>query len=79
MLVTVCGVSAQGVAARQNVAMDFNVTEEQWVERFAFKLAQLETGAEPEDLIRLGRELCPIHGHLLPEDAAQSQFDRTMR
>jgi len=54
--------------------MDFNVTREQWVERFAIHLANLEIGAEPDALAEVATRLWPTIGHLDPETAADQEF-----
>ena len=54
--------------------MKFDVTREQWVERFAMHLSQLEVGAEPGDFIALARRLFDSHGHLDPVTSADDEF-----
>jgi hypothetical protein len=55
---------------RRAEAMDFNVTRDQWVERFAMHLSQLEVGAVPDDFLELAaRRLWASRGHLDPETA----------
>jgi hypothetical protein len=54
--------------------MDFDVTREQWTERFALHLAKLEVGAIPEDFLDLGARCWATHGHLDPEITADEEF-----
>jgi hypothetical protein len=54
--------------------MEFNVTREQWVERFAAHLANLEIGAEPNGLLDAATRLWAAKGHLDPEIAADEEF-----
>ena len=58
--------------------MDFNVTREQWVERFALRLSQLEVGAEPEQFVELATGMWPAQGHLDPTSAADDEFARRL-
>ena len=59
--------------------MEFNVTREQWVERFALRLSQLEVGAEPEQFIELANGLWTAQGHVDPNTAADDEFARRLR
>src|SRR3982751_6448058 len=59
--------------------MDFNVTREQWVDRFALRLSQLEVGAEPASFVELGTGLWTAQGHLSPDTAAEEEFARRLR
>jgi hypothetical protein len=54
--------------------VEFNVTREQWVDRFAIHLANLEIGAEPASLIEVANRLWAAKGHLDPETAADQEF-----
>jgi len=54
--------------------MEFDVTREQWVDRFALRLSQLEVGAEPEQFIELATRLWASHGHLDAVGAADDEF-----
>ena len=54
--------------------MDFDVTREQWIDRFAMHLSQLEVGAEPGDFVALARRLFETRGHLDPLNAADDEF-----
>ena len=58
--------------------MDFNVTREQWVDRFALRLSQLEVGAEPEQFVELATGLWTAQGHLDPTSAADDEFARRL-
>lgn len=53
--------------------MEFDVTREQWIDRFAIHLAKLEVRVVSEQLVELGHKLWPTLGHLTPEDAAERQ------
>lgn len=70
--------------------MDFNVTREQWIDRFVIRISALETGAVPADFIALATRLWPERGQLDPEAAAEleaterrpgaeARFERTER
>ncbi len=54
--------------------MDFNVTREQWIDRFVMRLANLQTGAEPADFLELANRLWPTRGEIAPETAAEAEF-----
>jgi len=54
--------------------MDFNVTREQWVDRFAMRFSQLDPGAEPGDFVDLATRLWVTLGQVAPETAADSEF-----
>ena len=56
--------------------MDFNVTREQWIDRFVIHFSQLEAGAEPLDFVALATGLWPARGHLAPEAAADAEVAR---
>jgi hypothetical protein len=58
--------------------MDFNVTREQWVDRFALRLSQLEVGAEPEQFVEFATGLWSAQGHLDPSAAADDEFARRL-
>ncbi len=53
--------------------MDFNVTREQWIDRFVLRLANLQAGAEPASFLDLAHRLWPTRGQLAPEAAADSE------
>lgn len=53
--------------------MDFNVTREQWIDRFVIRISALEAGAEPADFVALAARLWPVRGQLAPETAAESE------
>src|SRR4051794_23177202 len=59
--------------------MEFNVTREQWVDRFSLRLSQLEVGAEPASFIELATGLWTAQGHLNPDTAADEEFARRLR
>jgi hypothetical protein len=59
--------------------MDFDVTREQWVDRFALRLSQLEVGAEPEQFLDLADGLWAAHGHLDPNTVADDEFARRLQ
>jgi hypothetical protein len=54
--------------------MEFDVTREQWLERFAIHLAKLEIGAELDALSDVATRLWPSQGHLDPETAADQEY-----
>ena len=56
--------------------MDFNVTREQWIDRFVIRFSQLEMGAEPLDFVALAAGLWPARGHVAPEAAADAEAAR---
>lgn len=68
-MAAVHGPSAEGLTA-----MDFDVTRDQWVERFVIRLSNLERGGEPGDFVVRANELWPANGHLAPEVAADAEF-----
>lgn len=54
-------------------AMEFNVTREQWIDRFVIRLSNLKPGAEPAEFVELARTLWPLRGQLAPEAAAEAE------
>jgi hypothetical protein len=54
--------------------MEFDVTREQWVDRFAIHLAKLEIGGEPDAFTELANRLWSTKGQLDPETAADQEF-----
>jgi hypothetical protein len=54
--------------------MEFNVTREQWIDRFAMRLSNLKVGSEPAQFMELARTLWPLRGQVAPETAADSEF-----
>ena len=52
--------------------MDFDVTREQWIDRFSIRLALDIEGMEPETLLRIAQEAWPSKGHLVPEEVADA-------
>ena len=67
--------------------MDFNVTREQWIDRFVIRISALSAGSGPDDFAALAMRLWPERGHLPPEEAAETaaahdaevRFERTER
>jgi hypothetical protein len=58
--------------------MDFDVTRDQWVERFAMHLSQLEVGAVPDDFLDLAARRWDSRGHIAPEAAAEEEFGQRL-
>ena len=58
--------------------MDFDVTRDQWVERFALHLSQLEVGAVPDDFLDLAARRWDTRGQVAPETAADEEFGRRL-
>ncbi len=54
--------------------MEFNVTREQWVDRFTIHLANLEIGAAPDAFVDVATRLWATKGHIDPETAADQEF-----
>ena len=54
--------------------MEFDVTREQWVERFTIHLAKLEIGAGPDAFVDVATRLWATKGQLDPETAADQEF-----
>jgi hypothetical protein len=59
--------------------MEFDVTREQWVDRFALRLSQLEVGAEPEQFIEFATTMWTDHGQLDPIAVADDEFARRLQ
>ncbi|MDQ6685411.1 MAG: hypothetical protein M3Z16_09805 [Pseudomonadota bacterium] len=59
--------------------MEFNVTKEQWIDRFVIHYSTLSPGLEPGDVIGKGAALWASHGQLEPEAVAVSQFAQRSR
>ena len=53
--------------------MEFNVTREQWIDRFALRLSALQTGAEPASFLETAEKLWPTRGQFAPEAAAEAE------
>jgi len=53
--------------------MEFNVTREQWIDRFVLRLSNLQTGAEPASFLETAEKLWPTRGQLAPEAAAEAE------
>ena len=58
--------------------MDFDVTRDQWVERFAMHLSQLEVGSVPDDFLDLAARRWDSRGHIAPEAAADEEFGQRL-
>ena len=56
--------------------MEFNVTKEQWIDRFALRLSTLQAGAQPATYLETAEKLWPTRGQLAPEAAAEDEFAR---
>ncbi len=54
--------------------MDFDVTRDQWIERFAMQLSQIDVGARPDDFLDLAARRWETRGQLAPETAADEEF-----
>jgi hypothetical protein len=54
--------------------MEFNVTREQWIDRFVMRLSNLKVGSDPAQFMELARTLWPLRGQIAPETAADSEF-----
>jgi hypothetical protein len=54
--------------------MEFNVTREQWVDRFALHMSVLQVGAEPASFVETAQTLWPTRGQFAPEAAADAEF-----
>jgi len=52
--------------------MDFDVTREQWIERFSIRLALDIDGMTPEATLKIAEEAWEAKGHLPPEDVADA-------
>jgi len=59
--------------------MEFDVTREQWVDRFALRLSQLEVGAEPEQFVEFATSMWTIDGQLDPIAVADDEFARRLQ
>jgi hypothetical protein len=57
--------------------MDFNVTREQWVDRFVLRMSNLQAGTEPAAFLETAAKLWPTRGQFAPEAAAEAET--TMR
>jgi len=58
--------------------MDFDVTRDQWVERFAMHLSKLEVGAVPDDFLDLAARRWESRGQVAPETAADEEFGQRL-
>ncbi len=53
--------------------MEFNVTREQWIDRFVLRLSTLQAGAQPATYLDAAEKLWPTRGQLAPEAAAEAE------
>jgi hypothetical protein len=53
--------------------MEFNVTREQWIDRFVLRLSTLQAGAQPATYLDTAEKLWPTRGQLAPETAAEAE------
>ena len=53
--------------------MEFNVTREQWIDRFVVHMSKLQTGSEPADFLQTAEKLWPTRGQFAPEAAADAE------
>ena len=53
--------------------MEFNVTREQWIDRFVLRLSTLQAGAQPATYLDTAEKLWPTRGQLAPEAAAEAE------
>ena len=58
---------------RRDVRMDFNVTREQWIDRFVMRMSNLAAGSEPRGFLPVAEALWPTQGQLAPEAAAEAE------
>ena len=53
--------------------MEFNVTKEQWIDRFVLRMSTLQAGAQPAAYLETAEKLWPTRGQLAPEAAAEAE------
>ena len=53
--------------------MEFDVTREQWIDRFVLRLSNLQAGAQPATYLDVAEKLWPTRGQLAPEAAAEAE------
>jgi hypothetical protein len=53
--------------------MEFNVTREQWIDRFVLRLSTLSAGAQPATYLETAEKLWPTRGQLAPEAVAEAE------
>ena len=53
--------------------MEFNVTREQWIDRFVLRLSTLHAGAQPATYLDTAERLWPTRGQIDPETAAEAE------
>jgi hypothetical protein len=56
--------------------MDFDVTREQWIERFAMHLSRREAGALPDEFLEIAARRYETRGQIPPEAAADEESAR---
>jgi hypothetical protein len=56
--------------------MDFDVTREQWIERFAKHLSQRRVGALPDQFLEIAAQRYETRGQIGPETAADEESAR---
>ena len=54
--------------------MEFNVTREQWIDRFVIRMSKLRAGSEPDAFVEMATRLWPLRGQIAPETVADSEF-----
>jgi hypothetical protein len=54
-------------------AMDFDVTREQWIDRFVLRLSTLQAGSEPGTFLAAAERLWTTRGQVAPEEAAETE------
>jgi hypothetical protein len=53
--------------------MEFNVTREQWIDRFVLRLSTLQAGTQPASYLETAERLWPTRGQFAPEAAAEAE------
>ena len=53
--------------------MEFNVTREQWIDRFVVRMSNLQAGSEPAAFLETAQRLWPTRGQFAPEAAADAE------
>jgi hypothetical protein len=51
------------------------LSEGEWIDRFASEIGRLGAGIEPEILMDIGREIWPFVGEIRPEAVARAEWD----
>lgn len=65
-----------GAYRRMLTNMDDTLTRAVWIDRFVMHTRALGVRADPELIEDMAAELWPTLGHMLPEAAAQQEYDR---